>query len=201
MPVSSRCPGRRSPWTARHPRRDRHRTARLDRVLHRPADLKHARRVAFRPLAADTDSTNLPRGAPAVRPSPAAPAQGCASGRPNPNPAQAWPWPLPPSRRNTCPRHLQPDDVALCNREPADRPGPGAPRSSIRAWHGRPGRPCGTRAITAVICRTVRIGRSLNVAGTCCGAGGRSNHFCARPRPSESINATAPLSLVVRFHW
>jgi hypothetical protein len=117
-----------------------------------PADLKHACRVAFRPLAGPklTAQTCLavPRPcAPALRPLLSA----CASGRPNPNPAQAWPWPMPPSRRNTCPRHLQPDDVALCIREPAGRPGSGAPRSSIRAWHGRPGRPCGTRAITADI--------------------------------------------------
>lgn len=149
MPVSSRCPVRRPP-PARHPRRDRHRTARLDRVLHRPADLMHACGWRSSTFRADTDSTNLPRGAPAVCPSPAAPAQRLRIGQPNPNPAQAWPWPMPPSRRNTCPRHLQPDDVAFCNREPASRPGPGAPRSSIRAWNGRSGRPCGTRAITAM---------------------------------------------------
>jgi len=60
----------------RHPRRDRHRTARLDRVL-TPPRRPEARTPAGVPATcrADTDSTNLPRGAPAVRPSPAAPAQ------------------------------------------------------------------------------------------------------------------------------
>jgi hypothetical protein len=133
-------------------------------------------RVAFQHLPGRHRQHNLPCGAPAVCASPAAPAQRLRIGQPNPNPAQAWPWPMPPSRHNTCPRHLQPDDVAFYNREPAGRPGPGAPRSSIRACNGRSGQPCGTRAITAMRASPspapiTQCERNLNTSASAAGYG------------------------------
>ncbi len=60
---------------ARHPRRDRHRTARLDRVLHRRRR-PDARTPGGVPATCRADSTNLPRGAPGRPPQPCGAASG-----------------------------------------------------------------------------------------------------------------------------
>jgi hypothetical protein len=108
MPVSSRRPGR--PFTAPQDILAETGTGpHAWTVFYTAADLIPARRVAFRPLAGLTAQ-------PASR-CPGRPPQPCgACSEPAYRPTQSKPSAsmtllMPPTRRNTCPRHLQPDDV------------------------------------------------------------------------------------------